>query len=44
MAKIRGLEGRDVSLDDTMVQELRAALEGALLVPGDKGYDEARTI
>ena len=32
MAKIRGLEGRDVSLDDTMVQELRASLEGALLV------------
>ncbi|MBP7775699.1 MAG: FAD-binding oxidoreductase [Acidobacteria bacterium] len=41
---IRGLEGRDVDLDDKLVQDLRAALEGALLASGDKGYDEARTI
>ena len=44
MAMIRGLEGHDISLDDANVQALRAALEGALLVPGDQGYDEARTI
>ena len=44
MAMIRGLEGRDVSVDDKKVQELRAALDGALLAPGDAGYAEARTI
>ncbi len=44
MALIRGLDGGSVSVDDTTVQALRESLAGALLVPGDDGYDEARTV
>src|SRR3954449_13422294 len=33
-----------VQLDATQIETLRAALRGALMLPGEAGYDEARTV
>src|SRR4051812_35850212 len=32
-----------LAIDDAAIESLRASLGGALLRPGDAGYDEART-
>ena len=37
-------DGKEVLLPMTDVRALRLELTGALLLPGDKGYDEARRI
>jgi hypothetical protein len=36
--------GEETVLATTMVETFEASLRGALLCPGDAGYDEARTI
>jgi FAD/FMN-containing dehydrogenase len=38
------LDGRDLDLTAGMLGELRSRLRGPLLVPGDPGYDESRTV
>src|SRR5574337_513635 len=42
--KVRTLDGDDVSLPSVALEELRAGLRGPLCLPGETGYDEARTI
>jgi FAD/FMN-containing dehydrogenase len=42
--KILGSDGKSKSVDGEKVQSLKAALRGALLLPGDAGYEESRTI
>ena len=37
-------KGQQITLDGTIVDQLKANLRGNLLQPGDPGYDEARTI
>ena len=37
-------DGREVTLTDSMLKELSAALRGRLLLAGDPGYEEARHI
>ncbi|HEX4389722.1 MAG TPA: FAD-binding oxidoreductase [Steroidobacteraceae bacterium] len=39
-----GLDGRQLTLTAAEVQELRAALHGQLLAPGQEGYDSARRL
>jgi FAD/FMN-containing dehydrogenase len=39
-----GLDGRPASVDEEAVMQLRTRLRGALLQPGDEGYDAARGI
>jgi len=41
---LTGLSGESVTIDDSKVTELKAAVSGGILLPGDAGYDEARTI
>jgi FAD binding domain/Berberine and berberine like len=36
--------GRHIALQEAAVQELRASLRGALLRPGDEGYDASRRV
>jgi len=38
------LDGRTIELSADQVAGLRARVRGALLVPGDAGYDDARTV
>lgn len=42
--KILGADGKPKSIDGASIESLKAALRGALLRPGDAGYDESRTI
>lgn len=42
--EIRGADGKSKSIDGTKLESLKAALRGALLRPGNAGYDESRTI
>ena len=42
--KVRSKNGSDVSLSESDVSGLRSNLKGRLLLPGDDGYDSARTI
>jgi FAD/FMN-containing dehydrogenase len=39
-----GLDGRQVTLGEADVRDLRAALHGELLAPGQEGYDAARRV
>jgi FAD/FMN-containing dehydrogenase len=39
-----GLDGRQVTLAEADVRDLRAALHGQLLAPGQEGYDAARRV
>jgi len=39
-----GLDGRQLTLTSAEVQELRAALHGQLISPGQEGYDAARRL
>ena len=41
---LQGLDRRSVQVPDTAVAELRQRVSGSVLVPGDPGYDEARTL
>ena len=41
---VRTLEGRTTSLSAGALDALRGSLRGPLCLPGDDGYDEARTI
>ncbi|MBI4537497.1 MAG: FAD-binding oxidoreductase [candidate division NC10 bacterium] len=40
----RSTEGAEIHLDANTLGDLRARLRGALLLPGDPGYDESRAI
>ena len=37
-------QGADTGLEDTVVEAFKASLRGALLRPGDVGYDDTRKI
>src|SRR5919202_3400209 len=37
-------QGTGISLEESVVETFKASLRGALLRPGEAGYDEARTI
>src|SRR6185295_3288651 len=41
---IKTIDGKSVSLSTEALEQLRGGLRGALCLPGDTGYDEARTI
>ena len=42
--KVVGTTGHDVALDGASLEKLKSSLRGALLFPGDDGYDKARTV
>jgi FAD/FMN-containing dehydrogenase len=42
--RTKTLEGSDLELDDAIVAALKSRLRGALLLPGEPGYDESRTL
>jgi FAD/FMN-containing dehydrogenase len=44
MADFTSLDGAQISLDDSHLDALAASLDGALVLPGQAGYDEARTL
>jgi FAD/FMN-containing dehydrogenase len=39
-----GLTGDRIALDGASLEKLKSSLRGALLFPGDEGYDKARTV
>lgn len=39
-----GLTGDHITLDGASLEKLKSSLRGALLFPGDEGYDQARTV
>jgi FAD/FMN-containing dehydrogenase len=41
---VKAIEGKNASLSSEVLDALRGALRGALCLPGQAGYDEARTI
>jgi len=41
---VKTIDGKSVSLSNEALDALRGGLRGALCLPGDAGYDEARTI
>ncbi len=42
--KILGMDGKSKSIDATKIESLKGAMRGALLRPGEAGYEESRTI
>ena len=42
--KTRALDGREVELDDAQVMALRVRHRGAVVLPGEAGYDESRSL
>jgi FAD/FMN-containing dehydrogenase len=42
--RVTTTQGMETSLKDTVVETFKTSLRGALLRPGEAGYDEARTI
>ena len=42
--KATTLEGREIDLEQDTLDGLKLRLQGTLLVPGDVGYDESRTV
>lgn len=42
--KAVGLTGDRITLDDASLEKLKSSLRGALLFPGDEGYDKSRTV
>jgi hypothetical protein len=38
------LTGDRITLDGASLEKLKSSLRGALLAPGDEGYDKARTV
>ena len=43
-AKVKGLDGGEVALEQSDLDALGAATRGAIMAPGDDGYDASRTI
>ena len=41
---ITNLDGKKATVDSAAVEALKAGLRGGLVRPGEKGYDEARSI
>lgn len=41
---VLGLTGDSITLDEASLEKLKSSLRGALLVPGDEGYDKSRTV
>jgi len=39
--KARTSDGREIDLDQTIVDTLRTRLRGPVLVPGDAGYEDS---
>lgn len=42
--KLKSLVGRDIDLNQDRVDDLKMRLRGPVLIPGDVGYDESRTV
>jgi len=42
--KVRSLDGADTTLTGEHLDDLKARLRGPLLVPGDAGYEDSRTV
>lgn len=42
--QVQGLDRRSVQVPDAAVAELRGSVAGSVLMPGEAGYDEARTL
>ena len=42
--KVVGLTGDRITLDGASLEKLKSSLRGALLFPGDEGYDTSRTV
>ena len=42
--KAKTMEGRDIDLQQETINNLKARLRGEVLIPGDAGYDESRTV
>ncbi len=42
--QVVGIDGHDVALDVPALEQLKASLRGALALPGDAGYEKARTV
>lgn len=42
--RLRTLGGGETAVTDDRLDALRAALRGALITPGDPGYDESRGV
>ena len=42
--RARALDGREIELDDARVTALKARHRGAIVLPGEPGYDESRTL
>ena len=42
--KLKSLVGRDIDLKQDRVDDLKMRLRGPVLIPGDVGYDESRTV
>ena len=42
--KAVGLTGDRITLDGTSLENLKSSLRGALLFPGDDGYENSRTV
>ena len=42
--RVTTTQGAETGLEETVVEAFQAGLRGALLRPGDAGYDEARKI
>jgi FAD/FMN-containing dehydrogenase len=42
--RVTTMQGADTGLEDTVVEAFKASLRGALLRPGDVGYDDTRKI
>ena len=41
---LTGLDGSTKNIDDGVIDALRQSLRGTMILPGDDGYDQARTI
>jgi len=42
--KVKTLNGTEINLDEDKLQGLKMSLAGSVLVPGDSGYEDSRTI
>jgi hypothetical protein len=42
--KAKMMDGRETELPQATLDSLRMRLKGPLLVPGDAGYDDSRTV
>ena len=42
--KVKTIDGRDVDLQQNALDNLKMRLKGPVLVPGDAGYNDSRTV